>query len=423
MSSVSKTIFPLEILEILVENASIDTSRSLALTCKALLPCSRANIHSHYTLNPDGFTHLHALLRTAPHLVPFIHNISLLDLHSYARLPASTISIVVQVLHQLQHLRTISLIQSSKFLGCSWVDVPGAIQEVLFQIFHLETLCGVDAQFFEVCCPVIERCPKIMHLDLYSPCETFTKSSPSVSTLTLKSLRLCMDGTEDGTGIDGILGHGGDPLFDFSKLERLTVDAHRSKYDGQSIFPSGDYVSQIAALSSSSLTELYWEVSSSDLQSLDINVSLEMLPQLRTLVIICNVLERPFTNEFCYAWFSSLMSTRNSRRPILSTTFSGPWSSDPPALRYLITCIEGAQNFVFCFPTSRADWKTGMGRETLKILRGTACKREDVLVKILEPGTFDPTADLRSSRPFTRFSFRQEGIVNRPPHGISRDTD
>ncbi|KAH8814617.1 hypothetical protein DL96DRAFT_1624326 [Flagelloscypha sp. PMI_526] len=403
---------PFEIIEGIVYFTDIPEAQNCALTCKALLSQSRANIFSHVRIVPIGGTssNLRQLLVDSPHLEKFIQHVALLDLHTVEQ---GIIPIIVDIMERLRHLRTISLV-NRRVLGCSWAGVPISLQDVLFRCFQLETLHAVDAQIFSKARSFIERCPKLQHLEMYEPYQTenWVQSSPIVVPVVLKSFRVILFGPQSQIGIDTILGTSGEPIVNFSHLEKLVLDSRSTPRAPHLLFQSGEWISQIAHFAADSLVELVWDVGSPDIQSEQLHVTLDMFPCLTTLRVRCR--SRLGLDASC-AWATRLMLSRNLSSTLLIASFTFDWNSDPRSACAFIKTVKGAQRIVLYFQrTSLPDLSESSQvseEETLDFLRETAGARHDLSLTVmslmdLKEGDAQ-LRYLRTDRPFVRGKLHQ----------------
>ncbi|KAH8814616.1 hypothetical protein DL96DRAFT_1684893 [Flagelloscypha sp. PMI_526] len=403
---------PFEVLEVIVDFTDILGAQNCALTCKALLSQSRANIFSHVRLLPDGESnfHLHQLLKNSPHLEKFIQHIALLDLHL---IDGRNVLLVVNILERLGHIRTISLVNRN-VLGCSWRDVPIDVQDALFRCFQSEALHGVDAQIFSEAHLFIEGCPKLQHFEMYEPyaTENWIRSSPAVVPVGLKSFRVSLFGVEPRISIDAVLGTiAGDPLLDFSHLEKLILDSGSTPRALELTFQSGQWISRIAPFAANSLVELVWDVGSPDIQSEQLHVTLDMLPCLTTLEVRCH---SRLDSDGCCAWATRLMLSRIHSPTLLSASFTFGWNDDPRPISSLIRAVKGAQRVTLHFQTlSSSDWSgvAQFSQETLDILRERSKARQDISFTVMPPMNLREADSqlnyLRTHRPFVRGKLQQ----------------
>ncbi|KAH8829928.1 hypothetical protein DL96DRAFT_1706766 [Flagelloscypha sp. PMI_526] len=396
---------PLEVLETIIDLSSAEDARSLALTSKALLPRSRANIFSHVVVTStdrhkkQDIPRLFNLLKHSPDLEAFILHLSIINLHD---ITAAWSTKLVGILDRLQHMKTLSIVHAQTYFGCRWERVPLPVQSAVLKCVLSEGLKAVDAQFFGTCLTFLQACPKIKHLDLYSPVEAFTRSSRSSPRLVLESLRISSI-QEPPIAIGRLLGADGDPLLDLSQLKVLACD---SRTDQCSII-FGKWIAQIAESAGSSLRELYWDVSTPESKLTDLHVTLDQFPQLRVLSIVCHghTIDPDAFNmaNTCCSWIQKLMDSRNTLSPLVSSTFRVPWSDDPEPLENLITTIEGTQSAVFDFSNfPHPNSITEESREALEVLRKASANRLEINIVIHTQLEEPPLQHLRVNRPFTR---------------------
>ncbi|KAH8829886.1 hypothetical protein DL96DRAFT_1590803 [Flagelloscypha sp. PMI_526] len=399
----SAETLPLEVLEAVIGLSDAEDARSLALTSKALLPSSRANIFSYVVLTASDrhmdIPRLFDLLERSPNLEPFIRHLTIINLHDIALWSSN----LVGVLDRLQHLKTLSIVHAKNYFGCEWGSVNNIVQNAILKCVLSETLEAVDAQFFEYCIPFLQGCPKLKHLDLYSPREALTRHSHSSPPIVLESLRVSTINEPPFT-IDRLLGTDGDPLLDLSQLKTLVCDSRADYCD----IVFGRWIAQMAKFSGSSLSELYWDVNTPELKSNDLLMSLNLLPQLQTLSIICrynpHAQDPEDGSKICCTWIGKLMQSRQPAGSLSSSVFRVPWSDNPGPLRDLITTIEGAQSATFCFDNFPSPNNVPEENdETMEILFKASRDCCGTSITIKSPTeSYSPLQDLRSKRPFTR---------------------
>ncbi|KAH8826781.1 hypothetical protein DL96DRAFT_1709930 [Flagelloscypha sp. PMI_526] len=332
MSGSTETLH-LDILEVIIDLSDSKTLLQWSLSCKTLSTRARSRIFSHITLNNKTCQQLHDLLSTSPYLEKFVVHIAIRDMEylQHGRARTALLPIAISVLRQLRHLQTVSLLPEG-YMGYEWTKVENMMKETLFECFQLETIQGVDAQFFRHCRSFLERCPRLKHLDLYHPIEDFTRTSPHIARIELKSLRVAVYAdVERDASIEGVLGSKGDPLFDFSHLERL-----------------------------STLQELFWEVSTPDITSETLEFRLSGAPSLQTLVVRFNLEHQPVKPAECYRWVIRILDSRSPLDPIKKPTFSLPWDDDPVLLCDLVATIQGSNQIELYIAQRRTPLPSGM---------------------------------------------------------------
>ncbi|KAH8829907.1 hypothetical protein DL96DRAFT_907564 [Flagelloscypha sp. PMI_526] len=392
--------FPLEVLEAVIDFSDSKTVLHWSLTCKALLARARARMLSQITLNNKTCPRVHRLLSDSPDLEKFIQDIVILDVHSlpHGGVGSTTTPLAISVLRQLRHLRTISLLHE-RYMGCEWTNVDYMMKEVLYECFQLETMQGVDAQFFRHCHSFFERCPRLKHLDLYQPIDSYTRSSPHIARIKLKSLRLAVyaDAVQEAS-LSGVLGKEGNPLFDFSHLERLVVDSCSWHHDRPCTFSSGQWIAGIAPLASSTLRELFWEVSTPDITSETLIFSLHTVPSLETLVVRFNLQNQPIAPADCCRWIDKLMVSRLPLDPIETSTFSLPWDDDPAPICDLIISVQGSRRISLYIDPQPGTYVPGVLSEAEEC----ALQRQpEFQIEVMNPSvSFDSFRFLRMRRPF-----------------------
>ncbi|KAH8826777.1 hypothetical protein DL96DRAFT_1213115 [Flagelloscypha sp. PMI_526] len=390
----STTTLPHDILEVIIDFSSLDTVSQWSLTCKALLTRARMSMFSHVTLNYNTCQRVRVLLSISPHLGKYIHHIAIRDMYSLQQESDGTTSI----LNQICDLRTISLLPE-RYMGFEWNKIDDLVKETLYECFRRETLQGVDAQFFQHCRSFFERCPRLKHLDLYHPIEDFTRSSPQVARIELRSLRLAVyAGAEKQASLDGVLGSKGDPLFDFSHLERLVVDSCSWHHSSTRIFCSGQWIAGIAPFAFSTLQELFWEASTPDVASKTLNFHLHTVPTLTTLVVRFNLQNQPIDYADCCRWITQLMDSRLPLEPIKSSAFSLPWNDDQAPLCNFIASVQGSRQINLHISPPR-NYSPGILSEA----KECALRRQpefDVRIMIATASSIDTFRVLRLRRPF-----------------------
>ncbi|KAH8814618.1 hypothetical protein DL96DRAFT_418625 [Flagelloscypha sp. PMI_526] len=402
---------PFEVLEVIVCFTDIPEAQNCALTCKALLSQSRANIFSYVRLEPKGDANSYflRLLVDSPHLEKFVQHVALLDLHTIEQ---DTTPIVVGIMERLRHLRTISLV-NRRVLGCSWRTVPTSMQNVLFKCFQAETLRGVDAQIFSEAHSFMERCPKLQHLEMYEPyhMENWVRSSPAVVPVVLKSFRVSLFGPQSQIGIDAIIGTNGDPIVDFSQLEKLALDSRSTHPAPELLFQTGQWIAQIAHFAADSLAELVWDVGPSDIQSEQLNVTLDTFPCLMKLRVRCRFGLNP---DASCLWATRLMLSRNFSPTLQLASFTFCWNNDPGSVCAFIRTVKGAQHITLhfqCTPPSVHPERSKVTQETLDILRETVDARNDLFLSVMSPLKLNEEDRqlnyLRTNRPFVRGKLHQ----------------
>ncbi|KAH8832747.1 hypothetical protein DL96DRAFT_1704800 [Flagelloscypha sp. PMI_526] len=389
---------PLEVLETIVDLSDIEEARSFAVTCKILLPCSRSNLYSHITLTASDscqdVPRFNELINHSPGLESFIRHLTIINLHDVDIWSSQ----LVEILDQLRHLKTLSIVHARSYFGCEWGMVPASVQSAIFNTLRSATLEAVDAQFFEECLSFLQQCPTLKHLDLYDPNEALTRLSISSPQTVLHFLRLSIL-SEPHLSLERILAKNEHPLLDLSQLRVLVLDSEAINSDV--IF--GKWVLQIAESSWSSLSELYWEVNFPELTSADLALSLCELPQLQIIVAVCRY--NPIVNtgledeaQICCSWIAKCMQSRKPYSPLCSSTFTLQWWDDTKPLCRLITQLEGTQSATFSFTTQ----PSRVEEPALLALQETAARCE-IDVKIVSPlESYSPFDHLRAKRPYTR---------------------
>ncbi|KAH8829773.1 hypothetical protein DL96DRAFT_1590347 [Flagelloscypha sp. PMI_526] len=371
-------LLPLEILERIVYFANGRDAQSWALTCNALLHSSRINIFSQVqvtaNLLSNDIPRLFNLLMHSRHIAPFIRHLSILDLNDTGTIgyPSKYVDQLVEILNHLLHLRSLSIIRSIRYYGCRWDRIPVTIQSALYKRFLSDTLEMVSAQLFDDSLTFLECCPRLKHLHITAPfTESFNRTSISVSKCVLQSLRLSVSNYTSSLpprDIREIFGKDDSSVLDLSRLQTLAVDG--AYFTG---FAFERWMGDLVALSTSSLVELYWELTLQHTVSREVFVPLNELPSLQILVIVCQGKPSEVKLNAPCIWLQKLMESRAPRDRIASLTFSLPWYDDPEPLQTLIKLgIRG----------TRPD---RLAAGTLEALKNTAAQQVEVDVMVMFP--------------------------------------
>jgi hypothetical protein len=199
------------------------------------------------------------LLQRSSHLIPHFLHLSLFDLHAFS---GRDTELLPSILDNLRYLKTLSIGHSRYYTGCYWDRVPEPVQSAVYRCFALKSLEAVDALFFRPSLSLLECCPKLKHLGICSPATTLKRSFEDSPTLILQSLKLRVFERHD---TELVLGDSPEhSLLDLSQLQVLAVE-YRSPDTARYVL--GPWISRIAILAKSSLTELYWAVTPREIKA------------------------------------------------------------------------------------------------------------------------------------------------------------
>ncbi|KAH8829772.1 hypothetical protein DL96DRAFT_1590346 [Flagelloscypha sp. PMI_526] len=405
---------PFELLEKILSFTSNRDARSCALTCHALLYSFRANIFSHVRLSnhknyaqPDAgiIPRLFDLLMRSPHIAPFIHHLSLIDLNETAHqddCPRGYLVQLIGIFDQLHHLQSIYLIRSERYYGCYWKKIPQSIKAALYNLFVSETIRTVSAQLYEESPDFLEHCPRLKHLHIMGQFkESLTCTSNSVSKIVLQSLRFTpTDRTYLAGDIESILGKGKDSILDLSQLQTLALDPGFA-----GVFDFGPWIAHIAIFCASSLTELFWEFHLFQIVSQEIPFPLSRFPNLQTLVLVVQGISLEAIRFPPCEWIQKFIESRIPCVPLVSSTITLPWSDDTQPLQTLIRSgIQGTQRTTFSF-TGVSEVYAGQEvfQKLFESLRSSVDQQVEADIRLIPPlEPFNPFDGLGSKGEFIR---------------------